>query len=94
MPTDAQRRNLASAHHAEVLKLNERIALLEQQLAEARMDALAAFDAAVESARLLGGSDAKRGLGCYTDQDSRFVRCMHESIAKHRAAITSTQEQT
>jgi len=35
MPTDSQRRNLASAHHAEVQALNERIALLEQQLAEA-----------------------------------------------------------
>jgi hypothetical protein len=35
MPTDAQRRNLASAHHAEVQGLKERIALLEQQLAEA-----------------------------------------------------------
>ena len=38
MPTDAQRRNLASAHHAEVMELKERIALLEQQLAEARKD--------------------------------------------------------
>ncbi|MFA5898093.1 MAG: hypothetical protein WC829_03150 [Hyphomicrobium sp.] len=36
MPTDAQRRNLASAHHAEVQDLNERISLLEQQLAEAK----------------------------------------------------------
>lgn len=38
MPTDAQRRQQASAHHAEVQALNERIALLEQQLAEARKD--------------------------------------------------------
>jgi len=30
MPTDSQRRNLASAHHAEVKALNERIALLER----------------------------------------------------------------
>jgi len=39
MPTDAQRRQQASAHHAEVQGLNERIALLEQQLAEAKRDA-------------------------------------------------------
>ena len=38
MPTDAQRRQQASAHHAEVQALTERIALLEQQLAEARKD--------------------------------------------------------
>ena len=32
MPTDAQRRNLASAHHAEVAQLEARLAWIEQKL--------------------------------------------------------------
>lgn len=50
---------------------------------------MAHFDAAIESARLYGSTDANKGFGVYTDQNSRFVRCMHESIAKHRRALES-----
>lgn len=32
MPTDSQRRNLASAHHAEVQALKDKVAELEKQL--------------------------------------------------------------
>lgn len=42
---------------------------------------LAHFEEALECARLLGVTNAKRGFGCYTEQDSRFERAMHESIA-------------
>lgn len=35
MPTDAQRRNLASAHHAEVQALKDKVAELEKQLENA-----------------------------------------------------------
>lgn len=35
MPTDAQRRNLASAHHAEVQALKDKIIELEKQLENA-----------------------------------------------------------
>ena len=45
------------------------------------------LDELVEAARLLGVTQAKRGFGCHTDEDSRFERAMHESIDKHRAAL-------
>ena len=52
------------------------------------IEVLRELDELVEAARLLGATQAKRGFGCYTDEDSRFERAMHESIAKHRAALT------
>lgn len=45
------------------------------------------LDELVEAARLLGVTQAKRGFGCHTDEDSRFERAMYESIDKHRAAL-------
>lgn len=42
------------------------------------------FDEAVDCARLLGSTYANHRYGCFTEQDSRFVRAMHEAIAKHR----------
>lgn len=100
MPTDAQHRNLASAHHAliaqheatilwqaaEISKHIDKIALLEQQLAEARKDAeryrwlfkgnkvYSQFFAAYQP---WDGSDGKAGFDASID-----------------AAITSTREQT
>lgn len=50
-------------------------------------DRIEVLDELVEAARLLGATQAKKGFGCYTDEDSRFERSMHESIAKHRAAL-------
>ena len=43
----------------------------------------------IETARLLGATQAKKGFGCYTEQDCRFEHAMYESIAAHRAAILS-----
>lgn len=42
------------------------------------------FDEAVDCARLLGSTHANHRYGCFTEQDSRFVRAMYEAIAKHR----------
>ena len=42
------------------------------------------FDDAVDCARLLGSTHANYRYGCFTEQDSRFVRAMYEAIAKHR----------
>jgi hypothetical protein len=50
-------------------------------------------EALIESARLLGGTQAKKGFGCYTEQDSRFERAMHESIAKHSRALAEHDAQ-
>ena len=50
---------------------------------------LRGLDELVEAARLLGTTQAKKGFGCYTAEDSRFERAMHESIAKHRAALAA-----
>jgi hypothetical protein len=84
MPTDAQRRNLASAHHAEVMALlteqieavtkdrdlmeqywneamatHKNIALLEQQLAEARKDAADADSMSKALAAVCDKNDAR-----------------------------------
>jgi hypothetical protein len=46
-----------------------------------------AIDELVSSARLLGSTQAKKGFGCYTEEDSRFERAMNESIAKHTRTL-------
>ena len=51
------------------------------------IEVLRELDELVEAARLLGVTQAKRGFGCHTDEDSRFERAMYESIDKHRAAL-------
>lgn len=48
------------------------------------------LDDMIESARLLGSTDTKRGYGCFTEDDSRFMRAMNQSINKHRNTICST----
>ena len=45
------------------------------------------FDDAVECARLLGATDAKRGYGHYKETDSRFCVAMYQAITKHRNVI-------
>jgi hypothetical protein len=42
------------------------------------------FDEAIDCAKLLGNSHAKRGFGCFTEQDASFMRAMYEAIAKYR----------
>jgi len=105
MPTDAQRRNLASAHHAEVRALNERIALLEQQLSEAKRQMEIQKDEwlAWESKRSVLESDASM-FRFMLDNDCDFLihsDCRGAYLPQGeplkdylRAAITSTQEQT
>ena len=48
---------------------------------------MAMFDDAIESSRLQGGTDAKKGFGIYTEEDSRFNVAMYKSIAEKRAAL-------
>jgi hypothetical protein len=45
------------------------------------------FNEACESSRLLGATQYKKANGCYTEDDARFERAMHESIAMHRRAL-------
>lgn len=65
-----------------------RIEHLERVLAQARE----AFDSAVNSARLLGATQAKQGFGAYTELDARFETAMHQSIATHRRTIVAIDE--
>jgi len=51
------------------------------------IEVLRELDELVEAARLLGVTQAKKGFGCHTDEDSRFERAMYESIDKRRAAM-------
>jgi len=51
------------------------------------IEVLLELDELVESARLLGVTQAKRWFGCHTDEDRRFERAMYESIDKRRAAL-------
>ena len=46
-----------------------------------------AIDRLIECARLLGTTQAKKGAGTYTQQDSRSESAMYESIAAHRKAL-------
>ena len=41
----------------------------------------------IECARLLGQTQAKKGFGTYTQQDSRFEVAMYKSINEHEAKI-------
>lgn len=63
----------------------DRIERLEAVLVQARE----AFDSAVNSARLLGATQAKQGFGTYTETDARFETAMHKSIATHRKSIAA-----
>jgi hypothetical protein len=49
-----------------------------------------AFDAAVEAARNLGATQAKRMAGVYTQTDAVVERGLHEAIAKHRRALLAS----
>lgn len=46
-----------------------------------------ALEALIENARLLGGTQAKKGFGCYSQEDANLERAWHEGIAKHSATI-------
>jgi len=86
MPTDAQRRQQASAHHAEVQKLNKQIALLEQQLAKATAVVNAAREAMDESFEA-GNADMDISI------PSHLSAALSMLLDEFDAAITSTQEQ-
>lgn len=95
MPTDAQRRNLASAHHAEVQALNERIAGLEQQLAEARKDTARLDFMIFYSAEVRHGRDGEYCRVVWQDDefDEQTTKPFGDSREAIDAAITRTQEQ-
>lgn len=56
-------------------------------------EALLRFDEAIECARLLGITHANKAQGTYTQNDARFERAMHESIAKYRATHLDAPKQ-
>jgi hypothetical protein len=57
------------------------------------MNPIDAMKQALEAARLLGGTQAKKGFGCYTQEDARFERAMHEAIDKHTTVLRVAIEQ-
>jgi len=46
-----------------------------------------ALEMLIESARLLGATQAKKGFGCYSEEDAMLERAWHQSIAKHSATL-------
>lgn len=50
------------------------------------------IDDLIEAARLLGATQAKKGIGCYTREDARFERAMHESISDKAKRLTSERD--
>ena len=52
-----------------------------------------ALEALIENARLLGATQAKKGFGCYSQEDARLERAWREGIAKHSAALRSALAQ-
>ena len=48
----------------------------------------------IECARLLGQTQAKKGFGIYTQQDSRFEVAMYKSINEHEAKIKEALAQS
>jgi len=52
-----------------------------------RTAAQQALEALIENARLLGATQAKKGFGCFSQEDARLERAWHEGIAKHSAAL-------
>lgn len=47
----------------------------------------------IEAARLLGATQAKKGIGCYTREDARFERAMHESISDKAERLTAERDE-
>ena len=51
------------------------------------------IDDLIEAARLLGATQAKKGIGCYTREDARFERAMHESISDKAKRLTAERDE-
>ena len=51
------------------------------------------IDDLIEAARLLGATQAKKGIGCYTREDARFERAMHESISDNAKRLTAERDE-
>ena len=47
----------------------------------------------IECARLFGATQAKKGIGCYTREDARFERAMHESISDKAKRLTAERDE-
>ena len=43
----------------------------------------------IECYRLIGATEAKKGFGCFTEQDSRFLASMYKAGLKHEKEILS-----
>jgi hypothetical protein len=52
-----------------------------------------ALEALIESARLLGSTQAGKRFGCYSREDARLELTLYESIARHEASIIAALEQ-
>lgn len=46
-----------------------------------------ALDGLIESARLLGATQALKGFGRYTEKDARFERAQYEAISKYKGVV-------
>jgi hypothetical protein len=57
-----------------------------------RQTAQQALEALIESARLLGSTQARQRFGCYSQEDARLERVWDESIARHKASIIAALE--
>ena len=51
------------------------------------------IDDLIEAARLLGATQAKKGIGYYTPEDARFERAMHESISDKAKRLTAERDE-
>lgn len=58
-----------------------------------RTAAQQALDDLIENARLLGVTQAKKGFGCYSQEDTNLERAWHQGIAKHSATIRAALAQ-
>ena len=52
-----------------------------------------AMQVLIEAARLLGATQAKKGIGYYTREDARFERAMHESISDKAKRLTAERDE-
>ena len=62
-------------------------------MTDLRTAAQQALEALIENARLLGGTQAKKAFGCYSQEDANLERAWHEGIAKHSATIRAALAQ-
>ena len=62
-------------------------------MTDLRTAAQQALDDVIENARLLGATQAKKGFGCYSQEDANLEGACHKGIAKHSAALRAALAQ-